>query len=190
MSNQREDSVRRKYEELGWEVYHQGAPDFLLRRKKSDGSWEYQFCEVKGDPSHLYHPVRLLTKSQLIWKEALESMGAAYVVDALPIHVLVPPPGLSLPLTVRDDPSPPKGWEWRYAQDGGMVLLPDHGLDPAVVGEHPLLYPPSLPLTAKPRNSNRIIWPEPNGGPDSMWGLSWVDGRGQRHLFGGTHHRR
>jgi len=64
-----EDVARSFYEKQGWEVFHAGAPDFLLRRKVDAETTEFAFAEVKSTNDELRH-------SQRVWCAALIVLGA------------------------------------------------------------------------------------------------------------------
>jgi hypothetical protein len=71
MLNANERQVWDQYSSKGWKIHHSGAPDFLLKRKKDTGGFEYLFIEVKsGDDK--------LRPQQRAWRTALRSVGATY----------------------------------------------------------------------------------------------------------------
>ena len=72
--NAAEQIVRQRYSGEGWDVFHQGAPDFLLRKRERDGTVRFAFSEVKIQGQRL-------RPAQTVWREALESLGADYRID-------------------------------------------------------------------------------------------------------------
>lgn len=83
MTNKREQLMKRKYENDGWEVHHGGSPDFLLIRRDGGGKIkDVKFREIKSRFGKL-------SKKQRVWKEALESIGADFdVVNISKLGVL------------------------------------------------------------------------------------------------------
>jgi len=71
-----ENRARDFYAKEGWEVFHGGAPDFLLRRER-DGVTYYAFAEAKSGHDQL-------KRAQKEWFSALMGLGAR--VDLARVH--------------------------------------------------------------------------------------------------------
>jgi hypothetical protein len=95
--NDSEVAARVRYEGDGWEVLHTGAPDFLLRRLRADGTYEYAFSEVKREDDEM-------SPEQEVWREALEAHGANFILVVEPQPCRGPPmeKPVLVPLTLKD----------------------------------------------------------------------------------------
>jgi hypothetical protein len=69
--NANELIVKKKYEELGYTVIHNGPPDFLIFRRDSTGMTDIGFIEVKSRKD-------TLKTKQSLWGCALKSLHLNY----------------------------------------------------------------------------------------------------------------
>lgn len=78
--NNREQVLKKKYEEQGWRMLRGGSPDFVAIRVDTEGNiLEFTGVEVKSENGNLRY-------EQAIYRKLFALAGIPYVVEVVPAH--------------------------------------------------------------------------------------------------------
>jgi len=74
--NRRELEVKKKYEDEGWKVLRNGAPDFVMLKVENNKIIEIEAVEVKC-------PNGKLSYEQKVWKEICNKAKIKYKIEVI-----------------------------------------------------------------------------------------------------------
>jgi len=75
--NQREQTIKVKYESEGWRMLRNGAPDFIALKVDEAGN----ILEIKG--VEVKSPKDKLTYEQAVYRKVFQKAGIDYIVEAV-----------------------------------------------------------------------------------------------------------